>query len=171
MTHDTNAHSQAEFAPLNPVQAWLTRIFATSFGFGYSPFAPGTAGTLPALVLFALWPVGTEWWFLPAAVVIFFAGVPLASWAERLWKRTDPGHVSIDEIVGYMVTIAFVPTTYPVLVAVIGFFTFRFFDIVKPPPARKLEYLPGGWGIMVDDIVAGIYGNILLQITFRVFLY
>ena len=163
--------SQIEFAPLSASQAWLTRIFATSFGFGYSPFAPGTTGTLPALALFAIWPIWGEWWFLPAAAVIFLLGVPLAAWAERLWKRTDPGHVSIDEVVGYMVTIAFVPTTYPLLVAVIGFFVFRFFDIVKPPPTRKLEYLPAGWGVMADDVMAGIYGNILMQITFRLFLY
>ncbi len=157
------------YEPLNAAQRWLTRIFATSFGFGYAPIAPGTAGTLPILALVALCQPERGWWFLLAALAVFLVGVPLSSWAERLWQKKDPGRVSIDEVAGYMVAIAFVPANSELLLAVAGFFAFRFTDIVKPPPGRAIERLPHGWGVMADDIVAGVYANVLLQIIFRVF--
>jgi phosphatidylglycerophosphatase A len=168
-TATTDNNDTAQYLPLNAVQKWLTRIFATTFGFSYSPIAPGTAGTLPPLALYILYPIERGWMFLGIATIIFLVGVPLASWAERLWQRKDPGHVSIDEVAGFMVSIAFVPAQDPILLAVAGFFVFRVFDIVKPPPGRRSEYLPHGWGVMTDDVIAGIYANAFLQVTFRMF--
>ena len=73
----------------------------------------------------------------------------------------DPGPVVIDEALGYMVTVAWLPQTLGTAAA--AFFLFRFLDIVKPPPARQSERLPGGWGIMTDDLIAGVYGNLLIR--------
>ena len=159
--------SGAVVRPLTPIQRWLTWVFATSFGFGFSPFAPGTAGTLPIAALLAVWQPERGWLMLLCAGVVFLAGVPLASWAERYWRKKDPGHVTIDEVAGYLVSVAFVPAQNELTLIVAAFFAFRFFDIVKPPPGRKFEFLPHGWGVMADDIVAGVYSNITLQIIFR----
>ncbi len=155
--------------PLSPAQRWLTWVFATSLGFGFSPFAPGTAGTLPIAALMAFWQPERGWLLLLCAGVVFLAGVPLSSWAERCWRKKDPGHVTIDEVAGYLVSVAFVPAHNELLLIVAAFLVFRFYDIVKPPPGRKLEFLPHGWGVMADDIVAGLYSNITLQIVFRTF--
>ena len=160
----------ADTRPLNGVQKFLTRSLATSLGLGYSPIAPGTAGTLlPAAVMILMAmadrPFDREWAFLAATVVVYFIGVVVAFWGERLWDKEDPGFVTIDEVAGYMTGVVFV-TCMPgneIYLLIAAFFLFRLFDIVKPFPGRKSEDLPGGWGIMTDDIVAGIYTNVVLQ--------
>ena len=84
---------------------------------------------------------------------------------SREWGK-DPGRIVIDEGVGFLFTVAFLPVG--IATAVAGFFVFRVLDILKPPPARQIEALPGGWGIVADDVVAGIYSNILLRIIFYI---
>ena len=103
-------------------------------------------------------------WFL-LLLVGFFVAVYTADVASREWGK-DPGRVVVDEGIGFLVTVAFLPTGW--WTAIAGFFVFRALDIVKPPPARQLEALPGGWGIVVDDVVAGIYGNLMLRLLFFV---
>lgn len=88
------------------------------------------------------------------AVAVYTAGVMARDWGP------DPGPVVIDELVGYLVSVAFLP--HSIWIAVAGFFLFRAFDIVKPPPARRLERLPGGWGIVLDDVSAGVYCQLIL---------
>jgi phosphatidylglycerophosphatase A len=83
-----------------------------------------------------------------------------------MYKEADPRQVVVDEVCGYLVTMVFI--TSSLMNIIIGFFLFRFFDIVKPPPARSSERLPGGVGIVADDVVAGIYANIILQVVTRV---
>jgi phosphatidylglycerophosphatase A len=95
--------------------------------------------------------------------VLLLAGIWGCGIAERHFRRTDPGHAVIDEVVGMLVTLAFVPVGPGGAIA--GFFLFRLFDIVKPWPVRDLERLPGGVGIMADDVLAGIYGNLALRGT------
>ena len=136
---------------------------ATCFGVGYFPVAPGTAGSAVAVVLvaaFGLLPLSRAWhWGLLAGALlsILVVGVWAATAAERFFGRTDPGHVVIDEVAGQIVTLLARPdASWKWLLA--GFFLFRFFDIVKPFPARRAEHLPGGWGIMTDDLIAGLYG-------------
>ena len=155
--------------PLDPVRAWTTRILATVFGAGYSPIAPGTAGTAVPMAIMIIWRPKLGWYahsweILAVALAVTLVGVIVSTWGERLWDKEDPGHVCIDEVAGYLVTIAFVPAASELTLLIAGFFAFRMFDIIKPPPARASEKLPGGWGIMIDDIIAGIYSNILLQI-------
>jgi len=150
--------------PLTPAQAWITRIAATALGFGYLPVAPGTAGTVLPCAVMLVWQPERSWAFLAVALVVFLVGVVVASWGERLWQGSDPGHVCIDEVAGYMVSVAFVPAANEVALLVVAFFVFRVFDILKPPPGRISERLPHGWGIMADDVVAGLYSNLVLHL-------
>jgi phosphatidylglycerophosphatase A len=156
---------------------FLTRLIATGFFTGYSPWAPGTVGTLLAVLIYLIPGVSSLPVLLSLTIIGFFTGVvtsgrvaraeggALTAGAARL-KQTfqpgsehgpDPSIVVIDEMVGMWVSLLWVPKS---LVAVVFcFLVFRFLDILKPEPARTLERLPGGWGIMLDDVVAGVYSN------------
>ena len=137
-------------------------FFATCAYVGYVPIAPGTFGSAAGLVLF--WLVrGTGSWSVEAAMIAAVAllGVWSGSAAERHFRGVDPGPVVIDEVFGMLVTLAFLPVG--VAGAVTGFFVFRLLDIVKPWPARRFEALHGGWGIMADDGMAAVYGNLVMR--------
>ena len=95
-------------------------------------------------------------------LAVSVAGVAAASAAEARYRRRDPGLVVIDEVAGMLVTFLVVPVEFTG--AVVGFVLFRLFDIVKPFPARQAERLPGGWGVMADDLVAGVYAQVLLRL-------
>jgi phosphatidylglycerophosphatase A len=142
----------------------LAVILAT-FGYvGHCPIAPGTAGSAAALLLYALlrW-IGSPVLDVAVIAALFAAGCWAGSVAESHYGRTDPGHVVLDEVIGMLVTLLFVPVTW---VGVgVGFLLFRAFDIVKPFPARQCERLHGGFGIMADDAVAGVYGNLALRLV------
>jgi phosphatidylglycerophosphatase A len=141
----------------------LAILLATAGYVGHFPIAPGTAGSVAALPAFAaLRLVGSPALELAVIVVLFAAGCWAGSVAERHYARTDPGFVVLDEVVGMLLTLLLVPVTWSG--ALIGFFLFRAFDIVKPFPARQCERLHGGLGIMADDVVAGIYGNLALRL-------
>ncbi len=163
----------------NPVRSstitFLTaKLIASGFFVGYVPFAPGTVGSLWIPALYMLLP---ELWFIHfplevsfvlsgVAVILYFLGVWSAGVCEHVWGH-DPGRVVIDEIAGMLVTLIFIPLT--VKTVWIGFFIFRLCDIFKPQPARWLEKLPHGWGVMSDDVIAGIYANIFLRIGIYLF--
>ncbi|MBP7147898.1 MAG: phosphatidylglycerophosphatase A [Acidobacteria bacterium] len=142
--------------------SWLRLVLATWFGSGYSPFASGTAGTLASIpLLLLLWWSGSVAAHAAALLAIVVIGLWAAWPAETYWRRKDPGHVVIDETAGYLLaTLAVPPGPLPL---VGSFVLFRGFDIVKPWPARRLEALPGAVGIMIDDLVAGLYANLVLQ--------
>lgn len=147
------------------MKRWIAQTIATFFYLGYSPFAPGTVGTLGAIALFYLLSQ-----FSTLVYVLFFLGFAIISiWAsgeaEGIFGNTDPGQVVADEVCGYLVTMFLIPWSRGNII--LGFFLFRFFDIVKPPPVRRVERLPGGFGIVIDDIFAGIYANIILQVVTR----
>jgi phosphatidylglycerophosphatase A len=136
---------------------------ATAAGAGYSPFAPGTAGSAVAVVLLWLIPFST------AGLVAFFVAVTvIGTWAAHraeplLAAGKDPGAIVIDEVAGMTLSVLTLPLTPAVLIA--GFFLFRLFDVVKPPPARGSQKLPGGVGVMIDDLIAGLYALIILSIV------
>jgi phosphatidylglycerophosphatase A len=137
-------------------------ILATGFGTGYGPIAPGTWGSLPGLAFaFGLDRWAGGWAVLGGALFFAVAGVWAASRAEVLLGEKDPGRVVVDEIAGQMVALLFLPMTVPILV--IAFFVFRVLDVFKPWPARRLEDLPGGSGIMADDLMVGLYANLILH--------
>jgi phosphatidylglycerophosphatase A len=155
----------APSSPSRPSRRWVLRSplawLATGFGAGFSPIAPGTAGTLVGLALF--WPMrhlGVSI-HLVAIAVVFVLGVAGGTQVARREGREDPGLVVVDEIVGMWLTLVLVPFTW--VSAALGFLLFRIMDVVKPFPARRFEDLPGGWGIMADDVMAGIYANLALQ--------
>jgi len=141
----------------------LAMWIATSGGLGFFPIWPGTMGAalgvavVAALERLPLTAAGLRSGFVGlAASAIFGLGVWAAGRAERHLGCRDPGPVVVDEVVGQMVTFLACPAaSWKVLLA--GFALFRFFDVVKPFPAGRAEHLPGGWGIMTDDVVAGIY--------------
>jgi phosphatidylglycerophosphatase A len=139
----------------------LALAIATGLGVGYVPFAPGTFGSALGLLLWALLPSAPA----PNVAAILFVFL-LGTWAshetERHYARTDPGVVVIDEVLGMLVSLLMVPVGWPG--AVLAFFLFRFFDVVKPYPANHLERLRGGLGIMSDDAMAGVYANIVLRL-------
>ena len=142
----------------------LAITIATWFGAGYSPFAPGTAGSLAALVIaIALheYAGATNWHFLVMAALLF----PPATWAASVTARAknlkDPQIVVVDEVLGQWITLAGARTlNWKSYLA--AFALFRLFDIWKPAPVRQLEGLPGGLGINADDMVAGVYGALVL---------
>ena len=137
--------------------------FATVGPLGFVPIAPGTAGSAAGLVVFwAVRSTGSIRLEVAVLLVVTLAGVAAASAAESRYQRRDPGLVVIDEVAGMLVTLLAVPVGLGG--AVVGFFVFRVFDIVKPFPARHAERLPGGWGVMADDLVAGLYAQGLLRV-------
>ena len=133
---------------------------ASGFGAGLSPWAPGTAGTLLAVPLvWALRELPVSAWAAMAALG-FFVGVFVSARVAARLQLKDPGVIVWDEVVGFVITMLWVPVT-PLSLA-LGFLLFRVFDIVKPPPAGQLERLPHGWGVMADDAMAGIYAGLVL---------
>ena len=140
-------------------------VFIATFGYvGYFPIAPGTAGSLAALLLYALvrW-MGTPAVELVAIIAVFAIGIWAATGTERALNRKDPGPVVIDEVLGMLITLAFMPLSWWGIAA--GFVLFRIFDVIKPFPARRLESLHGGLGVMADDAMAAIYANLSLRLA------
>lgn len=139
---------------------WL----ACGFGIGLAPVAPGTFGSLPGLLLaWALVRVGGQAALAVGIVVVTIAGTWSAHALSQRLGLKDPGVIVVDEIAGQMLTLLGIGMTGSVLAA--GFVLFRAFDVLKPPPARQLEALPGGFGIMADDLAAGAYANIALRVA------
>jgi len=139
-------------------------LLIASFGYvGFFPVAPGTAGSLAALALFAFvrW-VGMPAFELGMIVAVLAVGIWSASGAERALGRKDPGPVVIDEVLGMLITLALLPVSLAGVL--LGFLLFRLFDVVKPYPANRMENLPGGYGIMLDDAMAGVYAYLVLRL-------
>ncbi len=141
----------------------LYRMIASVFYIGYLPVAPGTLGSLAALILYYFIYHNT---IITAAVILIVIalGFITAGKVEKMFGEKDPGEIVIDEFSGMLISLFRIPPTMGYVVA--GFILFRFFDIVKPKPIQNLEKLKGGLGIMSDDIVAGVYTNIILQVVY-----
>lgn len=138
------------------------RLIATGFFSGYSPVAPGTAGSLVGLALYLIPGFEAPALLSSAVVVTFLIGVFTAARMEQSLGE-DPPIVVVDEIVGMWISLLFLPKT--VRIALLSFVLFRAFDIVKPPPARRLESYRNGWGIMLDDVAAGVYANVAVRLV------
>jgi len=142
-------------------------FFASGFLSGYAPLASGTAGTLVGIAIFILlnqFPLKL-YGILTSAIVFF--GVWLSSRAEAILGEKDSGVIVIDEIAGFLITMFALPMTWQTIV--IGFFVFRAFDIFKPFPIRRIDQrVPGGWGVMLDDVLAGVYANLTIHLLRRV---
>ena len=141
-------------------------FFASGFFSGYSPFAPGTVGSAAALVLYAI--PGFEHPFVLCTIIILtlILGVFASDPMEKKYGH-DPSVVTIDEVAGMWVSLVFLPKS--MIVALTAFLAFRIFDIIKPYPARLFDEMHGGIGIMMDDVVAGVYTNFLVQLLIILF--
>jgi phosphatidylglycerophosphatase A len=136
-------------------------LIASSFYLGYLP-ASGTWGSLVVPALYYLIPrQAFPLFVIVAAPVVLLLGVLAARRAEQLWCE-DSGRIVIDEVDGMLVTLLFLPVNG--ITIWIGFLLFRLFDILKPPPVNLAERLGGGWGVMLDDVLAGVYANIALRV-------
>ena len=139
----------------------IAYTIATGFGSGYFPLIPGTAGSFIALMIFVLIPLDNVSWLI-ICLIVFFTGV----WAAKIVEKEhgkDPGLVVIDEFVGQWISLLFLPRIFLVFIA--AFIIFRILDILKPFPANDSQKLAHGWGIMIDDVIAGIYTNAILQLV------
>lgn len=141
----------------------LALAVATFGGAGFFPIAPGTAGSLAALVPYAAvrW-AGSPFADLGAIALVMGAGTWAATRSERLLGGKDPGPVVIDEVAGMLITLAFLPLSIAGVIA--GFLIFRVCDVIKPWPAGPMEQLPGGWGVMLDDAFAGLYAHAVVRL-------
>ncbi|MCE5312979.1 MAG: phosphatidylglycerophosphatase A [Nitrospiraceae bacterium] len=145
----------------------LTKAFASVLFIGYVPFASGTLGTLAALIFVLLTGMGQQA-IIFTAIITTLLGVAASFRAEKLYNKKDSGKIVIDEFSGYLVSILFLPLTIPYLVS--AFLLFRFFDILKPCPVSAAERLPGGFGVMADDIAAGVMTCLLIHLYRMLFL-
>lgn len=147
-----------------PRTGFPSRLIASFFYVGFVPIIPGTFGSLAAFVLYFpllyvnRWPV-----YLAAVLVIVAFGVWASGKVEKDSRIVDPSFVVIDEVAGQLITLFLIPFSWVNIAA--GFLLFRVLDIIKPFPARQAEKLPRGWGIMFDDVLAAIYGNLFLQLV------
>ena len=143
----------------------LAMLVSSGIGVGYVPVAAGTFGSLWGPLLYHVLPDCVfSLVLLYGTPVVALLGVLSASRCERFWGH-DPGRVVVDEVAGMMVTLLFLPLNAAVVWT--GFLLFRLFDIFKPQPVGIAERLPRGWGVMADDIVAGVYANLILQVLVR----
>jgi len=140
-------------------------FLATGFGVGYSPVAPGTLGTLIAIPVYYFLSNIPSPIYEITLVGFFSFSVWVSENAEKFFGKKDDPRIVIDEVIGFLITLLWVPKT--LLFVIVGFFLFRFFDILKPFPIRRLERgFRGGFGVVLDDVVAGVYANIILRVIY-----
>ncbi len=146
-------------------KGFFTRLLATFFFSGYLPKAPGTWGSaITVLILFFVWP--PQWYYqLVAIIIVYQFGVYISGRAEQYFGH-DGRPIVIDEVAGQMVALFMAPAKF--MPFMLGFVLFRIFDIVKPPPAKAWQSLPGGRGVMADDLAAGFYAACILQIILAI---
>jgi phosphatidylglycerophosphatase A len=142
----------------NPVH-----LCSFGFGSGYSPYAPGTAGSVVGVLAYLLFDDLPITWYLTLILTFFIAGIPMCRYTTKALGVEDHGAIVWDEITGYLITMCYAPAGWWWVLA--GFVLFRIFDILKPWPVNLADkYLKGGTGIMLDDAIAGTYGLIIIQI-------
>jgi phosphatidylglycerophosphatase A len=168
---------------LNGAAVWFQLACLTVCGSGYAKFASGSWGSLVSVLLYlAMWCVlvvmGAPRWSLDAAAIVGIAiaswmSVAWGEWACARWGRKDPKPFVLDEFAGQWMSLLFLPVvmapSWPAVLFVLAsqLFLFRVFDVLKPPPARQLEALPFGWGVLCDDLFAGVYANLAGQLIWR----
>jgi phosphatidylglycerophosphatase A len=141
----------------------IYRLIGTFFGIGYVPIAPGTAASFFTALLFKLYFYRLDWpLYLGVAVVIYAAGVWASTRYTREMRVEDPRTMVIDEVLGQWLALFLLPPSWSLII--LAFILFRIFDVLKPLFIRRAESFSEGWGIMLDDVLAGIYTSILINI-------
>jgi phosphatidylglycerophosphatase A len=140
-------------------------FIASVAGAGYAPIAPGTAGSAVGIVVY----LATREWSPAAQIALLLVITAVGIWASteatRHFQKKDPGHVVVDEVAGQLLTLLLTGAGWAG--AVVGFLVFRLLDIIKPWPADRLEALPDGLGVMADDLMAGVYGCLVMHVALR----
>lgn len=160
---------KATDGPMRSTTDSIRALLGTSFGLGYAPFASGTVGTFPALAFYLI-VAKTQTWHMQTVllaiglIVSCVLTVALGRWFEDEWGDEDPGCFVLDEWAGFLLTVLLFRTESVFLTAVWAFVVTRVFDILKPPPARHMERFSGGWGILLDDLVASLYAAAFLHL-------
>lgn len=144
----------------------LSKIFATFFGLGYFPIAPGTLTSFVIIVLYKYTLYKISWpYYLGLLFFIFIAGVLTSTLYAKNINKKDPRNIVIDEALGQFLALFALNRLSPSwFLLLVSFFLFRFFDIAKPPPIRRIETFPKGWGVMLDDVAAAIYTGICINL-------
>ena len=148
----------------------FSTLVASLFGIGFIPFMPGTFGSLAAFGIYMLIPA--SFWFygqyivMGLLLVLSLAAVFISRAAEKILGE-DAGSIVIDELLGYFVATLFLPHNW--LIGLYAFILFRVFDIAKPFPIYRSQRISGGWGVVIDDLIAGLYANLLIQILIRIY--
>lgn len=142
--------------------SFIEKLLGSGFYTGYIPFASGTFGTLAALLIYLIPGFENPYVIVPAIIVFFIYGIYVGNKFENVYGK-DPSECTIDEVVGTWISYLLLPKTVGIII--ITFFLWRALDIFKPYPARKLENLNGGLGIMIDDVVSGFYTLIIMHLV------
>jgi phosphatidylglycerophosphatase A len=137
-------------------------LLATGFGVGYSPIAPGTLGTLVAIPIYYFLSEIHFPLYEITLIGFFFLAVWVSEKTESISGKKDDPRIVIDEIMGFFITMLWMTKTS--FFILIGFVLFRFFDILKPFPIRRFEKIKGGYGVVLDDVMAGIFANVILRL-------
>ena len=145
---------------------FFEKLIGSGFYTGYIPFASGTWGSLAALIIYLIPGFEKPVIIIPAIVIFTILGVFTGNKFDVIYGK-DPAECTVDEVVGMWISLLFLPKTFLIVTA--AFISWRAFDIIKPAPARQAESLPGGLGIMMDDIIAGFYSLILLHLILFIF--
>jgi len=140
----------------------IEKLFGSGFYTGYIPFASGTFGTLAALIIYLIPGFENPYVIVPVIFIFFIYGIYVGNKFENVYGK-DPSECTIDEVVGTWISYLLLPKTIGIMI--ITFFLWRALDIFKPYPARKLERLNGGFGIMIDDVVSGFYTLIIMHLV------
>jgi phosphatidylglycerophosphatase A len=145
---------------------FIEKLLGSALYTGYVPVASGTFGSMVALLIY--WIPGFENPFIIIPAIVFFTlyGIYIGNKFDAVYGK-DPAEYTLDEVLGQWIALLFLPKTF--IISLIAFFSWRLFDIVKPYPARRLEALPGGLGIIADDIVASVYSLIFVHIILLIF--
>lgn len=154
-----------KFILLLPIRNFLVKAISSFFFIGYLSLIPGTLGSLAGAGLFYLFKTSNS----PAYFLFIFCMIALglltSGRMERLSGKKDPGCIVIDEVAGMLIALSFIPPDLKIIF--LGFLIFRILDTLKPYPSGRLQHLRGSLGVMADDLIAGIYTNIVLQVILR----
>jgi phosphatidylglycerophosphatase A len=142
------------------------KFIGSGFFTGYFPVASGTVGSLAAIVIYLIPGFEQLFVIIPATLVIIFYGIYIGTKFEAEYGK-DPAQCTIDEVAGTWISLIALPKTFGIIIA--AFFLWRILDIIKPLPARNLERLKGGLGIMIDDVISGIYTLIIMHLVVYLF--
>ena len=145
---------------------FLEKFIGSGFYTGYSPFISGTVGSLAALIIYLIPGFEKLFIIIPAIIIFMIYGIYLGNKFEAEYGK-DPAQCTVDEVVGTWISLIALPKTVGIII--IAFFLWRILDIIKPPPARNLERLKGGLGIMIDDVISGIYTLIIMHLVVYLF--